>query len=48
MGLSIGVKEEFVDICWNNLKLAEVSRKQGLFGLAAHYLNAVKEPLTHS
>ena len=25
--LSIGACEEFVDICWNNLKLAEVSRK---------------------
>jgi len=32
--MTAGAQEEPVDICWNNLKLAEVSRKHGLFGLA--------------
>lgn len=42
---SIGAHEETVDICWNNLKLASISRKHGLYGLAQHYLKQVKEPL---
>lgn len=29
------------------MKLAEISRKQGLYGLAQHYLKQVQEPLTH-
>lgn len=40
------MQEEPVDICWNNLKLASVSRKHGLYGLAQFYLNEVKAPLT--
>ena len=44
--MSIGEKEEIVDICWNNLKLASISRKHGLYSLASHYLNQVKAPVT--
>lgn len=40
---SIASHEEPVDICWNELKLASVSRKHGLYGLAKHYLNSVKK-----
>ena len=43
--LSIGAYEEPVDICWNNLKLASVSRKHGLFNLAKSYLEQCKTPL---
>ncbi len=42
---SIASHEEPVDICWNELKLASVSRKHGLYGLAQYYLNNVKKPL---
>lgn len=36
-------EEDQIDIVWNNLKMAEISRKHELPQLANHYLNAVKD-----
>lgn len=47
LNISEGKLQEPVDILWNNLKLANVSRKHGYLGLAYYYLNQVKTPLTH-
>ena len=36
---------ELLDICWNLVKLASVSRKQGLPSLALHYQEAAEKRL---
>ena len=43
--LTRGQEEDQVDIVWNNLKLAEISRKQELPQLANYYLQSVKDIL---
>ena len=37
---------ELLDICWNLVKLASVSRKQGLPSLALHYQDAAEKKLS--